>query len=190
MNTICGHSIEDYMALVERFHGHPAPGLLAGGFMVDLAKKNLPDGEFFDALCETKVCLPDAIQILTPCTVGNGWLKIVDTGRFALALFEKYTGEGVRVHLDAGRLGPYPEYESWFFRRRPKREQDRDRLMREIAEAGAGVMGVNRVRVDAGLVGKNSGGKTEPCPGCGEAYPVETGARCGACAGLPLYARP
>jgi formylmethanofuran dehydrogenase subunit E len=189
MNTICGYSIEEYMAMVERFHGHPAPGLLAGGFMVDLAKKNLPAGEFFDALCETKICLPDAIQILTPCTFGNGWLKIADIGRFALTLFEKYTGEGVRVHLDAGRLDPFPEYGSWFFRRRPKREQDRERLMREIAEAGASVMGVARVRVAGSLVGKKTGGKTALCPGCGEAYPVETGARCRACAGPPLYAR-
>ncbi len=46
--------------------------------MVDLALKNLPKGEFFDALCETPACLPDAVQLLTPCTVSNGWLKVVN----------------------------------------------------------------------------------------------------------------
>jgi formylmethanofuran dehydrogenase subunit E len=187
MSTICGHSIEDYMAMVERFHGHPAPGLLAGGFMVDLAKKNLPEGEFFDALCETTVCLPDAIQILTPCTFGNGWLRIVDTGRFALALFEKHGGEGVRVYLDAGKLSSFPEYESWFFRKKPKREQDRECLMREIAQAGVSVLGMGRVRVHESLIGKKKGGTTGLCPGCGEAYPLSSWDRCIGCTGVPLY---
>ena len=31
--------------------------------MVDGAYKHLPEGGFFDALCETRACLPDAIQI-------------------------------------------------------------------------------------------------------------------------------
>ncbi|TAL31803.1 MAG: tRNA CCA-pyrophosphorylase [Spirochaetes bacterium] len=187
MNTVCGHSIEEYMVMVERFHGHPAPGLLAGGFMVDLAMKNLPKGEFFDALCETTVCLPDAIQILTPCTYGNGWLRIVDTGRFALALFEKYGGEGVRVHMDAGKLAAFPEYESWFFRKKPKHEQDRERLIGEIAQAGTMVLGVGRVLVHESFIGKQKGGKTGLCPICGEAYPLSSGDRCIGCSGIPLY---
>ena len=32
------YSIEDYMHLVKSFHGNVAPGLIIGGFMVDLAK--------------------------------------------------------------------------------------------------------------------------------------------------------
>jgi formylmethanofuran dehydrogenase subunit E len=46
---------------VKSFHGHLAPGLIIGGFMVDLAMKNLPEGEIFDAVCKTTVCRP------TPC---------------------------------------------------------------------------------------------------------------------------
>jgi len=88
---------ECYLEMVKAFHGHVAPGMIFAGLMVDLAYRNLPPGEFFDAVCETRACLPDAIQILTPCTVGNGWLRIVDIGRFALSFYEKYTGDGVRV---------------------------------------------------------------------------------------------
>ena len=87
--TICGLTFDQYIEKIKGFHGHVAPGMVLGGFMVDLAYRNLPDGEFFDAVCETRACLPDAIQILTPCTVGNGWLKIVNLGRFALSFFEK-----------------------------------------------------------------------------------------------------
>src|SRR5512145_1834730 len=99
MDSICGRSISEYMRMVEEFHGHLAPGLIIGGFMVDLALKNRPDCEFYDVICETSTCLPDAIQMLTPCTYGNGWLKIVDTGRFALTVFDKYNGNGTRVSL-------------------------------------------------------------------------------------------
>ena len=76
--NICTYSYEEYLHLVKSFHGNLAPGLIIGGFIVDLAMKNLPEGEFFDAVCETPVCLPDAVQILTPCTIGNGWLSIVN----------------------------------------------------------------------------------------------------------------
>ena len=89
--NICTYSYEEYLHLVKSFHGNLAPGLLIGGFMVDLAMKHLPEGEFFDAVCETPVCLPDAVQILTPCTIGNGWLSIVPFGKFAVTLYEKYT---------------------------------------------------------------------------------------------------
>ncbi len=81
MTTICGYSTEEYLAMVVKFHGHQAPGLMIGGFMVDMAMRERPEGEFFDVLCETSVCLPDAVQLLTPCTYGNGWLKVVDIGR-------------------------------------------------------------------------------------------------------------
>ncbi len=38
--------------------------------------RNLPPDILFNSLCETNKCLPDAVQLLTPCTVGNGWLKV------------------------------------------------------------------------------------------------------------------
>ncbi len=149
METICGCSIDEYVIKVKEFHGHLAPGLLIGGFMVDTAMRNLPPGEFFDVLCETAACLPDAAQILTPCTYGNGWLKVVNVGRFALTLFEKTGGEGVRVYLDAGKLDEYAEIKNWFLKLTPKREQDGDRLIREIAEAGSRILGVTRVQVNS-----------------------------------------
>ncbi|HPJ40559.1 MAG TPA: formylmethanofuran dehydrogenase subunit E family protein, partial [Spirochaetota bacterium] len=98
---------EEYIEKGKSFHGSMAPGLLIGGFMVDYARKNLPGGEFFDVISETGHCLPDAVQLLTPCTIGNGWLKIIDTGRFAITFYDKSTGDGVRVYLDQKKL------ESW-----------------------------------------------------------------------------
>jgi formylmethanofuran dehydrogenase subunit E len=48
--------------------------------MTDLACRHLPADGLFDAISETPKCLPDAIQLLTPCTIGDGWLTIVNEG--------------------------------------------------------------------------------------------------------------
>lgn len=187
MKTVCGHTIDAYSAMIEKFHGHLAPGLLVGGFMVDLAQRNRPSGEFFDVLCETAVCLPDAIQLLTPCTYGNGWLKVVNVGRFALTMFEKQGGQGVRVFLDAHRLEAFPEIKNWFLKLKPKKEQDKDALLRQIVEAGDAILGFSPVLVDRSLVGKSKGGAIAFCPACDEAYPAKDGDHCRACQGLVLY---
>ena len=35
--TICGHTYDEYIEMIKAFHGHVAPGMVFGGFMVDLA---------------------------------------------------------------------------------------------------------------------------------------------------------
>ncbi|MEN6617055.1 MAG: formylmethanofuran dehydrogenase subunit E family protein, partial [Syntrophorhabdus sp.] len=62
---ILGYTFDEYKEMVRQFHGSDAPGLLIGGFMVSLAIENLPAGTLYDAVCETKQCLPDAVQLLT-----------------------------------------------------------------------------------------------------------------------------
>ena len=103
------YSFETYTELVKSFHGHAAPGLITGGKMVDIALNNLPQDILFDAICETSNCLPDAIQLLTPCTIGNGWLKILRLGRLAQFSRAKevfLSGREVKVLvLRSGRTG-------------------------------------------------------------------------------------
>lgn len=166
--TICGMTTETYLERIRAFHGHLAPGMVCGGFMVDLAYRHLPEGGLFDAIAETRACLPDAIQVLTPCTIGNGWLKIIDTGRFAIALYDKYTGIGVRVSLDPDRLSRWPETEIWAMKKKPKKEQDKDRLFGEILSAGPDLYKVEPVRVD--LDGFPKKGKISVCTRCGESF--------------------
>ena len=181
------YSYEEYVQLVTSFHGSLAPGLLIGGFIVDLALKSLPEGEFFDAICETPVCLPDAVQLLTPCTVGNGWVKILEFGRFAVTLYEKQGGEGVRVYLDSEKLKNWPEVYSWFFKLKTKKEQDYDLLISQIKESGHGMLSMQRVKVDPESLSRKKAGPSAICPSCGEAYPVKHGAQCRSCAGESPY---
>jgi formylmethanofuran dehydrogenase subunit E len=178
--------------MVESFHGNAAPGLMIGGFMVDMALKNLPQGGLYDVICETVNCLPDAVQILTPCSIGNKWLRIIDTGRFAVAFYDKRTGKGVRVSLDASRLGPWPQIRGWFMKLTPKAAQDRDLLMEEIKRAGSSICSLEEVEVDLDLLDNTKGGPIALCPSCGEAYPSLRGPICPACRGglLPYASGP
>ncbi|MBP7605324.1 MAG: formylmethanofuran dehydrogenase subunit E family protein [Spirochaetes bacterium] len=185
--TIGGRSIDEYIAMVTGFHGSFAPGLLLGGFMVEHAMRNLPPGEFFDVICETSHCLPDAVQLLTPCSIGNGWLRIIDVGRFAMTFYDKRTGSGVRVYLDHRKLEPWNEIKNWFFRLKPKSEQSRERLIDEMVRAGEGVLGARYLSVKKEYLAHRHGGAISLCPECGEAYPSEHGERCRACQGALPY---
>ncbi|MGD0275992.1 MAG: formylmethanofuran dehydrogenase subunit E family protein [Syntrophales bacterium] len=181
------YSYEEYVHLVKSFHGSLAPGLIIGGFMVDLALKNLPEGEFFDAICETQVCLPDAVQLLTPCTIGNGWLKVYDFGRFAVTLYEKYSGQGVRVYLDTGKLESWSEIRGWYLKLKTKKEQDFQLLMDQIKEAGHRLLSIQRIRVEPENIRRKKMGRVAICPTCGEAYPVRDGDHCRCCQGESPY---
>ncbi|MBP7766879.1 MAG: formylmethanofuran dehydrogenase subunit E family protein [Deltaproteobacteria bacterium] len=185
--NICTYSYEEYLHLVKSFHGNLAPGLIIGGFMVDLAMKHLPEGEFFDAVCETPVCLPDAVQILTPCTIGNGWLSIVPFGKFAVTLYEKYSGRGVRVYLDMEKLKAWPEIYDWYLKKKKKSEQNADLLLAQIKEAGHGLLGIQHLQVDPEKIRRKKMGPVAVCPVCGEAYPTRDGEKCRSCQGETPY---
>jgi len=181
------YTYEEYLNLVKSFHGSVAPGMIIGGFMVDLALKNLPDGEFFDAVCETRSCLPDAIQLLTPCTIGNGWLTVENLGRYALTMYEKYGGQGVRVWVDSAKIENWPEIRTWFFKLKPKDQQDSQELYAQIEEAGSALCSIKPVKVRPRLIKKKGKGPIVTCPVCSEAYPENHGAMCLACQGNSPY---
>lgn len=155
--------------------------------MVDLAYRNLPKGEFFDAICETRACLPDAIQLLTPCTIGNGWLKIIDLGRFALSIFEKYSGDGVRVYVDSRKLDAWPEIKTFLFKLKPKKQQNSNALIREITLARASVLGIQKVVVNLEAIESRRWQILNVCPSCGEGYPKTDGDICLGCQGKAPY---
>lgn len=185
------YTFEEYIDRVKAFHGSIAPGMIAGGIMVDIAQNNLPEGELFDVICESGHCLPDAVQLLTPCTIGNGWLKIVSTSRYAMTFYNKYTGDGIRVYLDAKRLGGWPEIRAWFMREKPKHEQDLNAIIDEFKNAGPQVFGTQQIHVKQEFVqgAKKKHGSIILCPSCGEAFSSDLGEVCPGCQGKSPYDR-
>ena len=181
------YTFNEYMKLSRSFHCYAAPGLIIGGRMVDMALQQVQCDILFDAISETAHCLPDAIQLLTLCTTGNGWLKIVNLDRFALILYDKNTGEGVRVFINSAGLDAWPEIKSWFYKLKPKPEQNTPLLRKQIREAGSSIFSTQKVKILPVWLKKRELGKTINCPLCGEAYPEKHGSICRGCQGEAPY---
>ncbi len=178
---------EEFMEEARKFHGYPAPGLIIGGYMVELARSHMPQGVLYDAVSETTYCLPDAIQMLTPCTAGNGWLRILNLGLYAMSLFDKRDGKGVRVRLDVDKLGPYPAIKTWLLKTTPKKEQDTDQLQEEIYEAGISILTAQPIAVKPEFVQRRDKGAIARCALCGEPHPAAFGKLCRSCQGDSPY---
>ncbi|MBQ7456003.1 MAG: trehalose-binding protein [Desulfovibrio sp.] len=181
------YTFDEFRTLAEQFHGYAAPGLLIGAYMVAKAKQALPQGTLFEAIVETDKCLPDAVQLLTLCSTGNRRMKVFSLGRYALALFDKYTGKGVRASLDCTAMRKWPEIAAWFFKEKPKQEQDTQLLERQIEEAGDSYCRLQAIHVLPHYVGHSHMQAIVLCPVCGEAYPKEDGPICRGCQGDAPY---
>jgi len=177
----------EFVSLVESFHGYAAPGVLMGGFMVQMALERMPSGVLYDALSETTHCLPDAIQLLTPCTVGNGWLRILNLGRYALCLYDKIQGKGVRVYVDSRKTEDFPAVHQWFHKLKPKREQDVEKLLSQIREAQTQMYTIETVTVRDDFLKRRKKGAIAVCSICQEAYPADHGRICRVCQGQNPY---
>jgi len=185
--TVGEYTYEEFLDAVESFHGYRAPGVVIGGIMVDFAMQKLPSSTLFDAISETTYCLPDAIQLLTPCTTGNGWLRVFNLGRYALSLYDKYQGNGFRVFVDTRKIQAFSEINTWFFKLKPKKEQDDKLLMTQIREAGSAICSVEPVMIQPQYLQKRHKDRIASCPLCGEAYPLDHGRICRACQGQSPY---
>lgn len=168
--NIASYTYDEFLQKVRAFHGNTSPGVVLGGIMVAKAQNSLPKEGLFDAICETDRCLPDAIQLLTPCTIGNGWMRIINTGRFAVSLYDKHTGEGVRVFVDQAKLHAFTEIEKWFNCLAPNKEQSKDRLLEEIKISGGNILGACNVKIDINSLPNPIECRYPICAKCGESY--------------------
>ncbi|ABR55674.1 formylmethanofuran dehydrogenase subunit E region [Methanococcus aeolicus Nankai-3] len=105
------------------FHTYLSSGALIGVYMFNIAKKLLDfdtdNGDIIYATSETYACLPDAFQALGKCTIGNGKLKVNNTGKMAITvnMKQKEEGEntkGVRIILDPTKTINYPRLHAWY----------------------------------------------------------------------------
>ncbi|CAB5123388.1 Molybdopterin biosynthesis protein MoeA [Olavius algarvensis associated proteobacterium Delta 3] len=183
---VCGRPLGDCLEIIERFHGWQAPGLVLGLFMVDMASEFIGKGVEADAIVETRHCLPDAIQLFTPCTVGNGWMKILDWDKFALSLYDRWTKQGVRVWLDLDKAARYTNLYKWYMRLIPKKALPLPVLLDTILEAGQDVLSSECIKLTQFHKREK---KTDVlvCPICNEAFKADQGNICFSCQGGGYY---
>jgi formylmethanofuran dehydrogenase subunit E len=154
--------------------------VVIGAIMVDWARESIGPEVETDAIVETVRCLPDAVQLFTPCSLGNGWMQVLDWDRFALTLYDRASRRGFRVWLDAGKTVDHPAIHGWFLKRCPKHALPLDHLLKNILQARRAVLSSRPVRVNDFLrrPKKESVGI---CPGCGEAFDPRVGDCCKGC---------
>ena len=156
------------------FHTYPAPGLVMGVFMVDWAMEGLhaTPGEKLFAVAETKKCLPDALQVIARCTIGNNRLRVLNAGRFAITMNRPSTAktsEGVRIAVDAARLEAFPTLRAWFAHDRAfDRKTMTGTLFDEILGGGRRYLALERVLVH---FDPRKDWSESRCDRCGEPVP-------------------
>ena len=184
---LCGMRYEDFLIQMEEFHGARSPGMLVGGIMLDVALQKLGPVQFLNVVCETVVCLPDAVQLLTPCTIGNGFLQILDWGKFALTVYDREDLFGIRAWVNYAKLSHYPLVQEWFQRTGSPREKPPfEQLAKEILSARSQLVSRKQVKLYRSL--KNLKPiPTGVCPQCGESYRIDLGETCPSCGGNSYY---
>jgi formylmethanofuran dehydrogenase subunit E len=180
-------SHNDFIEQAQSFHGKASPGLMIGSFMVKLAIHSIGHTERYHALCETAWSLPDAVQLLTSCTMGNGRLHIYELGRFALALYRIDSGKGVRVFIDIAKTEHWPAIRRWMLHEEISSDRERVLLDKEILRAGISILSTSSVQIETSLLHHPVYESHAVCISCGEVYPQRTGVRCRACQGYSPY---
>ncbi len=184
---ICGIKFEEFLIRMEEFHGYRSPGILMGGLMIDSALRELEPTPHLNVVSETVVCLPDAIQLLTPCTFGNGFMQVLDWGKFAITAYDRQTLTGVRTFLNYIRMPDYLLINNWFERTgQPREKPPFEELAQEILTAGPNLILNSSVRLHRSLKDSKSM-PTGHCTKCGESYTMYLGKVCPACSGDAYY---
>ncbi|MDD4483542.1 MAG: formylmethanofuran dehydrogenase subunit E family protein [Methanoregula sp.] len=190
----CGvkEPVRTYLLRCADFHSSPAPGLLIGAFMVDYALDLLgasPDEKLF-AVCETPKCLPDAPQVIAHITTGNGRLKVLPIGRFAITVnrvSENPTADAVRVYVDLEKIKKFPVIEKWFSNSSEFNKHTMGVALQEtIFRAGRSLLSYEKVRVPVKI---KESWKPVTCPTCKETVPdyMVVDGKCGACGSMKYY---
>jgi len=176
-------STEEFKKILEevfRFHTKRAPGLALGIVMVDFARELLgPVKGKLNAVAETQACLSDVIQVMTGCTIGNRYLKIFpDLGRFALTLYDREDGRGIRIFLDSQKVDSRetPELYKFIHRERDPsvqvggeaRDKSGEKIIAELEKVGRKIFTFQKVRLKE--FGKPAMLPAKICEKCGESF--------------------
>lgn len=186
--NLAGMDLDEFLRRAEELHGHLSPGVVAGGFMLDKALKSYEPGEFLNAVVETVVCLPDAVQILTQCTLGNGFMQVLDWGKFAITLYDRQKLNGMRVWLDPEAVRTNEIVASWYLRSSGNGKVDKEVVIRELLSCGGELVQAVPVTLDVALKSTEKV-PTGICVDCGESYPLRQGERCYTCQGQGYYSQ-
>jgi len=190
---------------VYKFHNHESPGTTIGTIMTDYAIElmnklynlNITNNKihkYIYVIVETDVCLPDAAQVITKCTIGNSKMKVMDYNKFAMTLYywdwddlaNKHRGFGIRIYIDTSneKQKKYKKFYDWFLKRKTKEKLPKNILFDEIIRANRDLLKYDKVYVKCL---RNVKFNIMYCKICGEPCPENDIGICGGCKGEKYY---
>lgn len=95
-------SLDEYLELAERAHGHMCAGQVLGVRLAMLGVRELgldpvKDRKRLVTYVEIDRCMTDAVALVANCRLGKRALKFLDWGKVAATFVDVQTGRGIRV---------------------------------------------------------------------------------------------
>ncbi|HEV8385731.1 MAG TPA: FmdE family protein [Candidatus Acidoferrales bacterium] len=95
-------SLDEYLELAERAHGHMCAGQVLGVRLAMLGVRELgldpvKDRKRLVTYVEIDRCMTDAVALVANCRLGKRALKFLDWGKVAATFVDLQTGRGIRV---------------------------------------------------------------------------------------------
>lgn len=186
-DKICGQDYQQFLIQMEEFHGGRSGGMLIGALLLEAALDRIGMPPDLAVVAETVNCLPDAVQVLSPCTVGNGLLHILNWGKFALTAYRQERLVGVRARLSTDAVPDWPDLNRWFNRLEPEKEPPVfDDLAKELFSGRDQLIEAFDIHLP-GPMKEEHPVDTGACPQCSESCPIQPQPLCEACQGTAYY---
>ncbi|GAB5046090.1 FmdE family protein [Thermodesulfovibrio sp. TK110] len=160
------------LEFAERFHGHRSPGLVLGMRMVQLIYKkmgDMPKGKKIFGIAETRMCLPDALQIEAQTTTGNKNLIVYNYGKLALSIVLRENGEGYRVSLKKEAIDASARIKKFLLREGKLSHEERDKLIEDFLNLDEKYFKIEKIRIR--LPQRDEQQEIVECTECGELQP-------------------
>lgn len=160
------------LEFAEKFHGHRSPGLVLGMRMVELIYKRMgesPKGKKIFGIAETKMCLPDALQISAGTTTGNKNLIVHDYGKLALSIVLRENGEGYRISLKKEAINASERIKKFLLREGKLSHEERDKLIEDFINLDERYFKIEKIKV--AIPPRDEQLEITECPQCGELQP-------------------
>ena len=95
-------SLDEYLQLAERAHGHMCAGQVLGVRLAMLGVRELgldpvKDCKRLITFVEIDRCMTDAVALVANCRLGKRALKFLDWGKVAATFVDLQTGRGIRI---------------------------------------------------------------------------------------------
>lgn len=95
-------SLDEYLELAERAHGHMCAGQVLGVRLAMLGVRELgldpvKDRKRLVTYVEIDRCMTDAVALVANCRLGKRALKFLDWGKVAATFVDLQTGRGIRI---------------------------------------------------------------------------------------------